>query len=299
MKRALSIICALFIMVAIINCQTGLTELPVYKGPYLGQTPPEDVPIKFLPEIFINIHSSPVFSPDGKQVYWRSMNQKSLLYMEEKDGIWCKPKSVSFSSFFYKQDVPFFSNDGKRLYFITTKSQRFYQLWSNETIWFVEKDGDSWSSTIQVSEHLNKINTHWQFSVAANGNIYLSGKENDRWYIFNLEFRDGKYSKPFKVKQPQSLANGESSYLFPCIAPDESYLIFSKKIPENNEDLFITYRKQDGSWTEEINLGKKINSKGLEICPIVSPDGNYLFYLRRDFIMWVSTKFIEDLRPKQ
>jgi hypothetical protein len=207
-------------------CQTTSKEFPILKGPYLGQTPPADVPIKFLPNLFINTHSSPIFSPNGKQVYWRSLDQKSILYMEEKSGIWSKPKPVSFSSPFYKQDVPFFSSDGKRLYFITTKSQRFYQLWSNEAIWYVEKENDNWSTPIQVSEELNKIYTHWQFSVASNGNIYLSGKENERWYIFKSVFKDGSYSKPFKVIQPQSLAKGESVYLFPFIAPDESYLIF-------------------------------------------------------------------------
>jgi Tol biopolymer transport system component len=273
-------------------------DLSNFKGPYLGQRPPTDTTKIFLPEIFNNIHSTPVFSPDGKLVYWRSMDQKPLLYMVEVNGIWSLPKQVPFKSLFYKQDVPFFSNDGNRLFFMTTKPKHFYQLWSNEAIWYIEKKNDNWSKPKQLNGELNKIYTHWQFSVAANGNIYLNGSENGKWFIFKSELKNGKYAKPEKVVQPEILAQGEPHYLFPFIAPDETYLIFSKKVNGDDGDLFITFQNADGSWTNEINMGAKINSKGLEICPIVTSDGKYLFYIRRDRIMWASAKIIEELRFK-
>lgn len=51
--------------------------------------------------------------------------------------------------------------------------------------------------------------------------------------------------------------------------------------------------------TQLTNMGEKINSKGIELCPIVTPDGKYLFYMRRDCVMWVSAKFIEELKPME
>lgn len=299
MKKTIGLI-LIFLHVSISNCQNRDNDFPVLIGPYLGQQPPGDTAKAFLPEIFKNTHSTPVFSPDGKQVYWRCMDQKSLLYIEEIDGIWCKPKSVSFSSLFYKQDVPFFSYNGDRLYFITTKSQHFYHLWSNEAIWCVEKDDERWSSPIMVSKELNKIFTHWQFSVAANGNIYFNGSEDknhDIWFIYKSEFKNGKYSKPEKLLEPFCISKGESTYLFPFIAPDESYLIFCKNV-NGNRDLFISFRRKNNTWTDGINMGEKINSKGIELCPIVTLDNKYLFYMRRDCVMWVSAKIIDDLRTK-
>lgn len=279
-------------------CQTNPNGFPVLKGPYLGQTEPGDEPKLFLPEIFKNVHSSPAFSPDGKQVFWRTMNQQSLLFMQEIRGVWTVPESVPFKSKFYRQDVPFFSIDGERIYFITTKPQRWYQLWSGEAIWYVEKEKDGWSNPKQVNKEINKIYTHWQFSVSANGNIYLNGKDGDKWFIYKTELKEGKYTKPEKIGKPENLAKGQSSYFFPFISPDESYLIFSRSTNNDQGDLFICYRKADGSWAEEINLGEKINTTGLEICPMVSPDGKYLFFLRGN-VMWVSAKIIEDLKPKE
>jgi len=42
-------------------------------------------------------------------------------------------------------------------------------------------------------------------------------------------------------------------------------------------DLYISYQ-QNGHWTKAVNLGDKINSKGSEYSPIVSPDGKYFFW---------------------
>ena len=273
---------------------------PRLSGPYLGQKPPSDTAIRFLPQVFKNMHCSPVFSPDGKKVYWRTMDRKSLIYMEERNNSWSMPRAVPFGTVFYKQDVPFFSADGERLFFISTKPQKFYKIISGETFWYVERDGSGWSHSRPLGKELNRVYTHWQFSVASNGNLYFNGSEDpdhDTWFIYKSELENGVYKKPEKLLEPECVAQGESGYLFPFIAPDESYLIFCKTAG-GSRDLFISYKRENGQWTEGINLGKNINSPGIELCPVVSPDGKYLFFMRRDGIMWVSASFIEGLRPK-
>lgn len=295
----------LFLIVSLLSLVMGNAWqediFPRLSGPYLGQEPPSGTAIKFLPEIFKNIHCSPIFSPDGKQVYWRMMDRKSLVYMEEKENFWSMPRPVPFRMLFYKQDVPFFSADGKRLFFISSKPQQFYKIASDETIWYVEKDGTKWSGPKPLGKELNRVYTHWQFSVAANGNLYFNGStdpNHDVWFIYKSEYKNGNYLKPEKLLEPECIAKGEPDYLFPFIAPDESYLIFCKTV-HGNKDLFISFRGKNNKWTEGINLGEKINSPGIELCPVVSPDGKYLFYMRRDCVMWVQAGFIEKLRPKE
>jgi len=280
------------------NSGTRNQEFSNYSGPYLGQKPPSDTPVKFLPDVFRNIHSSPVFSPDGKQVYWRDMDYKPLQFMEEVDGIWTKPRSVSFKTSFYRQDAPFITSDGNKLFFISTKPQKWYKFESQEGIWYVEKKGKSWSSPILASDFY----THWSFSVSDKGNLYFGGSEDsshDILFIYRRENINGKYLTP--VKLPESINTIEDPVVYgqvsPYIAPDESYLIFSRRTNDSGQDLFISFQNEDGSWTEAVNPGERINSKGIEICPVVTPDGKYLFYMRRDCVMWVSARFIEELRP--
>jgi len=45
-----------------------------------------------------------------------------------------------------------------------------------------------------------------------------------------------------------------------------------------------------------MTLGSDINTEKHEGYPLVSPDGNFLFFVREGDIYWVETKFIEDLR---
>jgi hypothetical protein len=52
---------------------------------------------------------------------------------------------------------------------------------------------------------------------------------------------------------------------------------------------------------QPVNLGRGVNSPSIELCPVVTADGQYLFFLsQRDgesHAYWVSAKVIEKARP--
>ena len=89
-------------------------------------------------------------------------------------------------------------------------------------------------------------------------------------------------------------AGGEE---MPFVAPDGSYLLFAREF-----DLYVSFRKQDGSWADPASLGPEINSPAIDICPMVSADGKYLFFLSQrggeSHTWWVEAKAIENLRAK-
>jgi hypothetical protein len=53
----------------------------------------------------------------------------------------------------------------------------------------------------------------------------------------------------------------------------------------------------DGKWTKPRSVSFN-TSFYRQDAPFIAPDGKYLFYMRRDCVMWVSTQIIEELRPK-
>ena len=61
-------------------------------------------------------------------------------------------------------------------------------------------------------------------------------------------------------------------------------------------DLYISFKKEDGSWTNLKNMGSTINSRELDYCPMLSPDGKYLFFTSKRSgsgdIYWVDAKII-------
>ena len=89
------------------------SAFPVLKGPYLGQKPPGMIPEpyaqKLLPDKYW-WHSTPPFSPDGKEVYFSvfiksEAYSERIMYMRMENEHWTSPKVAPFSEYF--EGVPY------------------------------------------------------------------------------------------------------------------------------------------------------------------------------------------------
>jgi Tol biopolymer transport system component len=133
-----------------------------------------------------------------------------------------------------------------------------------------------------MEEPINTEYDEMYVSVSKNGNIYFQAKYPDgygEWDIYCSKYVSGTYSTPQNLGYPINSSLTEAE---PCIAPDESYIIISTiRESENigNSDLYISFQRNDGSWSNLINLGNKINSRYSDKCPQVTKDGKYLFFL--------------------
>ena len=60
--------------------------------------------------------------------------------------------------------------------------------------------------------------------------------------------------------------------------------------------LYISYVDQNG----ELTKARLIEQVSYGLCPIVSPDGQYLFFLSSpQSVSWMSAGFIDALRPEE
>ena len=74
-----------------------------------------------------------------------------------------------------------------------------------------------------------------------------------------------------------------------------------------NADLYVAFRERDRTWSKPVNLGETINSDQIDFCPMMTPDGRYLFFSRRwgatweqttqADVYWVDARVIEQFRP--
>jgi hypothetical protein len=138
------------------------------------------------------------------------------------------------------------------------------------------------------------VDLHWSFSVAADRSLYVASR--GEFYV--SRYIDGRYAD---LESLGATVNSEADESMPFIAPDGSFLLFTRfRHPENHEfaDLWISFPDDRGDWTEPVNLGEQIYSMG-GICPTVSPDGRYLFFNSgNDDNYWVDAGFIEQLRAR-
>jgi ankyrin repeat protein len=286
----------------------GPPLFPELKGEYLGQKRPGSQPEIFAPGIVssrFGMHCPATFSPDGREVFWNLMVEprtpgysiSRLLFSRLRDGRWSYPQIAPFTGEGKDADVPFFTPDGKRLYFMSRRLLPGAEEVSGEHIWYMERQGDGWSEARPVDETVNRLPHHWQFSLDKDYNLYfsttISGGQG-RNDIYCAKYENGRYGEPRNLGAPVNTPDREE---MPFIAPDGSYLVFAREM-----DLFVSFRRSDGGWSQAVSLGPEINSPAIDICPLVSADGKYLFFLSQrggeSHTWWVEAGVIGELKPK-
>jgi hypothetical protein len=266
-------------------------KFPVLTGDYLGQPKPSKKAEPFAPGILsaqANYHSSVTFTPDGSELYGKSMMPMSFLYSKRIDGIWTNPDTLKNMNF---NDAPFISPDGKKFYFLALQQVQGQPM--KELIYVMDKTSTGWSEPYPLPDIINSVpGIHWQVSVDNKGNLYFGARQNGGVIsrIYYSKFENGSYAEP-RIMENLKDVDAHS----PFVAPDGSYLIIS------SNGLQILFRKKDGSWTGCKSITEIIGYSGH--CPIVTHDGRYLFFVHNvgdKFIpYWVDASLIEELRPNE
>lgn len=288
-----------------ISAQTNFWKT---KDAYLGQPHPSDTPQIFAPGLLADqgtfLMGRVAFSADGKEFYfaqntsWERGDQAKLKMMRFADHHWGNASVIAEQSL-----SPTLSIDGNTLYMrkvipIPDASMR--------NVWEVHRTANEWSTPIAYLEEPFGV---YDFMPTRNGNAYVGSepdtddKKNGITYAFSVLTNSGGNVQVKSLGRPLN-EQGFNGDLY--IAPDESYMIVSAKETESYQSqLYISFHKHDGTWTEPVSLGEKING-GLahRWGQYVSPDGKYLFYSHgtseKDCaIYWVRfDKLLAHLRPK-
>ncbi len=235
-----------------------------------------------------NTHAC-TFSPDGRMLLFSRYPDGKSYIMTFENGKWTEPKEAFFT--------------GKETSFSADGSKVFY--YANGDIYYNEKKNNKWGPSIRIEGVINTAETEFYPSVTNDGTLFFSrnGKWDEGRIMFST-FSYGNYNKPVDIGLPVN--NGGALHAY--VSPDKSYMLFNS--PREGSftqlDIWISFRKQDGSWSDPMNLGKKINSGADAIlCPTVSPDGKYLFFTKLNFssgtgyVYWVSSSIIDELRNEQ
>ena len=224
--------------------------------------------------------------------------EKTHIYFSRLEGDeWSPIKRANFTNGKKSEEMhPFVSPDGKRIYFTA-----FDSSFVDEKIWYVNRLEGSWGDATKLDSPMNDYIV-FSPNLARNGDLFFTRVSGDR----NIEasyapLRTGEYPEVREV----GIDFGHHAF----ISPSQDYLLVTGRNKEDenrtDNDIYVYFKKPDGTWTKAINLGSAINSDFDEISPRVTPDGEYLFFGRNKRssepgdLYWISAQFIEDLRPKE
>ncbi|WP_024769857.1 hypothetical protein [Aquimarina macrocephali] len=262
------------------------SDFPLLENPFFAQKPPGLIPEAFAPGIVSIKHSdqATAFSPDLKEIYFRRTDEElekhALVAIQYKDNLWTE----SFA-------VP---NGGE----ISPNSKIMHI--GNE---YRERTPSGWSEVKSLGAPFDSIPI-MRLTASSNGTYYFDtspfyDKSAAVGSIRYSRLIDGIHEKPITLD-----IDMETRKFHPFIAPDESYLIWDVQEREGGFgklDMYISFRKKDGSWGAAINLGAQINTELSEGSGSVTSDGKYFFFTRflsngKKNTMWVDARFIEALR---
>lgn len=290
------------------NIQPDWRTLRAPLKKYLGQAPPDTIPVRFGPAYLISDgswgwHGSPQFSPDGKEMFFvkyhfNLLSGNAKIYqMKIVNGEWTSPTRPGFASD-STENSPVYSMDGNTLYFLSFRD-------GSAKIYRVTRAEDSWSPPQLVNLAYQSLPgiPGWCFSMIRDSILYLEVSTQGQGDIYRSPLVNGQFSQFEKLPEPINSTFDEGA---PYVDPDERFIIFISKRPGGYgyHDLYISFKKSDGTWTAAQNMGHRINGSNEDFMASISPDGKYLFFNsakagdRAYNAYWVDAQLIEKFNPQ-
>ena len=288
---------------------SGEKPWPHISGPYLGQNPPGLAAEIFAPGIVSTNGSevNSIFSPELDEFYfttWTPETGTKILVTRQIGGRWTSPEPAPFSN--HPTDVdPAFNQDGTRLYFSTRRPRpgETGDRKSGFDMWFADRHETGWSQEQFMDSAVNSGDSQVYPSVTRDGTLYFQAVRAEGFGkadIYRSRLIGGVYQPPENLGPVINSQNYEGDVF---VAPDESYLIVSVYGRDDGfggADLYISFLEAEGSWSPLKNMGSAVNSAQRDFCPVVSPDGKYLFFSSKrnseGDIFWVDAGVIDLLK---
>jgi PKD repeat protein len=262
---------------------------------YIGQEKPGSSPEVFAPGMISteDAEFAGTFSPDFREYYFTrrptTQSGTNTIFVTRKvEDQWTEPEVAPFSGTYFDFE-PHIRPDGGRLYFGSMRPFEGTGPPIDMHQWYLEKTATEWTEPQPLGSPFVERFVMYP-SVTNSGDIYFTGDDG----IYVSRCVGDQYQEPEKLGDE---INRFPNTAHPYIAPDESYLIFDgQPRGEYLSDVFISYKKSDGTWTEAISMGEQINAAESQAIPSVSPDGECFFFSRNADIYWMDAFIIERLK---
>jgi hypothetical protein len=268
---------------------------------YYGFKPPGLIPELFAPELIgaeHHEHSAPTFSLDGTEIYWArhflsgGERPQTIVMMKFVENNWNSPEIAPFSGK-YHDGCPIFSYNEDLIYFYSMRPHldRDLNYWN---LWVIPRSNSTWNKPYKLPFPINTEKFQVTPTISQDDTLYYTSynEKAPRNMIFMFSKKKGDtWTKP-RILSPNF--NVHYQDWLPCIAPDNSFLIFSS-LREDSEgfNLYLSNHNKDGTWEIPQLLKGHINTEASERFPGLTRDGKFLFFIRDSQIYWVSTEVLK------
>jgi uncharacterized protein (TIGR02246 family) len=177
-----------------------------------------------------------------------------------------------------------YSPEGRELYFLGRFTPGVAWTDAPSDIWVTRFRDGRWTMAETVPAPVSTDANESYPTVAADGSLYFTSNRPGgfgRADVYRApRLADGSFGPPVNVGNPPNSSEGEGDTF---VSADQQYLILTlvRESGFGRGDLYVSFRTADATWSAPVNLGPAINTADTEFCPMVTPDGRYLFFSRR------------------
>ncbi|WP_299568844.1 hypothetical protein [uncultured Shewanella sp.] len=256
----------------------------LYAAPY-DSALAKNKAVEFAPGIIstkAHFEINTVFNKAGDNVIFArckdDFSHCTMMQSSFVSGEWQQPTALAISGEYLDAD-PYYSADYSQLYFVSKRPLEGEQEEAKEVnIWRSTWKNDQW----QQPEYLdiNSDAADLYPSLTDKGELYFPSFRDNGRHMFVAQPKGNGFATPEPLSSHIYGVNGNIGDS--AVSRDGNTIVFSIKDREDSRgkgDLYISNRV-NGKWTIANSLGDKVNTADHEFTPIISPDGNYLFFTR-------------------
>jgi OOP family OmpA-OmpF porin len=188
----------------------------------------------------------------------------------------------------YNEINPLISPDGRTLYFARiSHPNNTHGDKGSQDIWFSEFDtvNNRWGPARRMGFPLNKDEYNCAYSITPDGNSmlikgqYNNGNYETRGFSLSKKTATG-WSPPQKLDIPNyvNLSKGQFDCGFMSADGKVLLMAFSEKKNSKEDDIYVSFRQKDGSWSKPMDLGDEVNTRFTETTPFLAPDGATMYF---------------------
>jgi outer membrane protein OmpA-like peptidoglycan-associated protein len=181
--------------------------------------------------------------------------------------------------------APIISADGKFLYLCVQFDTANTGKHEDQDIWYSTLNPDSsWSKRVNIGFPLNDETANGVSYVSPDNNTLLVDNQYDKYGHtigegFSISTRKiNGWSIPEKMEIDNYY--NKNRYYSVTYSPSGKTLIMSIERDDTfgDKDLYVSFKKGDGSWSEPLNMGAGINTFGVEATPFLAADNTTLYF---------------------
>ncbi|MFW5886360.1 MAG: OmpA family protein [Bacteroidota bacterium] len=199
--------------------------------------------------------------------------EKHETYFEKEDlGESVNSNSIELS--------PVISPDGNTLFFVRKDHP---ENKGGDDIWFSKYKDGYWGKA-KFFDPLNNLGHNSVISVTPSNNMLFltntyhpDGSAKGSGFSISRKTSNG-WAVPEDVIVKDFYNNNQ--YIESCLGADGKTLVFTVERDDThgNRDIYASFWQEDGSWSEPLNLGARINTFADEMSPFLAADGKTLYY---------------------